>query len=61
MFYEAPILSLFIFGFPFGVISIVFYFLCCIDSNDNIDGTEEYSDTEDENEEKYLEENKGVF
>jgi len=55
MFYEAPFLSLLIFGFPFGVISIVFYFLCCVDSNEQSD--EDYlsnSDSEQEiNEEDY--------
>ena len=40
MFYEAPLLSLLIFGFPFAVISIVFYFLCCVDSNDPADEDE---------------------
>ena len=48
MFFEAPFLSMLIFGFPFGVISIVFYFLCCIESNDQSDEEFENSDTEDE-------------
>jgi len=55
MFYEAPFLSLLIFGFPFGVISVVFYFLCCVDSTEQMD--EEYvsnSESEDDvNEEDY--------
>ncbi len=48
MFYEAPFLSLIIFGFPFGVISIVFYFLCCIDSNEQMDDADEFSESEEE-------------
>lgn len=55
MFTEAPFLSLLIFGFPFGVISIVCYFLCCADSTDQLDETEEYSDTdEEEDEHQYI-------
>lgn len=55
MFYEAPFLSLLIFGFPFGVISIVCYFLCCVDSSDQSEGeNDEYSDTEEEDEHQYL-------
>ena len=34
MFVEAPFISMLIFGFPFIVISIVFYFLCCGDASD---------------------------
>ena len=57
MFYEAPFLSLLIFGFPFTVISIVFYFLCCVDSNDQ-ENEEFNSDTESEiNEDDYDEDN----
>ena len=48
MFFEAPFLSLLIFGFPFGVISIVCYFLCCLDTNDQLDEGEDYSDTDEE-------------
>lgn len=44
MFFEAPFLSLLIFGFPFGVISIVCYFLCCVDSSDQAESdNEEFS------------------
>lgn len=54
MFYEAPFLSLLIFGFPFAVISIVFYFLCCVDSNDQTDEENMNSDSGSEvNEEDY--------
>lgn len=35
MFVEAPFISLLIFGFPFGVISIVCYFMCCVDASDS--------------------------
>lgn len=49
MFFEAPFLSLLIFGFPFGVISIVFYFLCCVDANEEMD--EDYLSNSDSNEE----------
>ena len=49
MFNEAPFLSLLIFGFPFGIISVVFYFLCCMDSNDQQDSGElTDSDQEDD-------------
>lgn len=51
MFIEAPFISLLIFGFPFSVISIVFYFLCCLDSNDEQNENEgEGSDSSDEDE-----------
>lgn len=54
MFFEAPFLSLLIFGFPFSVISIVFYFLCCADTSDQSDEEEFNSDTEDDiNDEQY--------
>ena len=35
------IIILVIFGFPFGVISIVCYFLCCMDSSDQIESDNE--------------------
>lgn len=54
MFIEAPFISLLIFGFPFGVISIVFYFLCCIDSTEtDLDHEENLSDS-DEDDQQYL-------
>lgn len=54
MFIEAPFLSLLIFGFPFMVISIVFYFLCCVDTSDQDEEMMENSDSEDElNDEDY--------
>ena len=59
MFFEAPFLSLLIFGFPFGVISIVCYFLCCLDTNDQLDEGEDYSDTDAEDLE-YEEEEKQI-
>jgi hypothetical protein len=58
MFIEAPIISLLIFGFPFGVISIVFYFLCCLDTTDDPQSNQNDlndSDAEDE-QQAYLEE-----
>ncbi|CAF0717772.1 unnamed protein product [Brachionus calyciflorus] len=56
MFIEAPIISLFIFGIPFGVISIVFYFLCCMDTTDQTEGEELHdSDVEDDHQ-YYLDE-----
>jgi len=46
MFTEAPIISTIIFGLPFGVISIVCYFLCCFEGSDQSE--EELSDSEAE-------------
>lgn len=46
MFTEAPIVSTIIFGLPFGVISIVCYFLCCFEGSDQPE--EELSDSEAE-------------
>jgi hypothetical protein len=58
MFYEAPFLSLLIFGFPFGVISIVFYFLCCLDSGeDQVEGELSDESDIDGDQEYYLDEN----
>lgn len=54
MFVEAPFISLLIFGFPFGVISIVCYFMCCVDAADTADEPEELSDSEAEDEHQYL-------
>jgi len=54
MFFEAPFLSLLIFGFPFGVISIVFYFLCCVDSNDQEPDDEEDYESNSEDEDYYV-------
>ena len=57
MFTEAPIISLLIFGFPFGVISVVCYFLCCLDSVDDSPEGEDLSDSElDDDEEHSLRE-----
>lgn len=54
MFSESPLLTLIIFGFPFGVISIVCYFLCCVDSTDQSDPEDaEYSDSEGEDEDEH--------
>ena len=53
MFFEAPFLSLLIFGFPFSVISIVFYFLCCADSSDQPDDEFNSDSDDDLNEEQY--------
>ena len=53
MFTEAPIISLLIFGFPFGVISIVCYFLCCLDSVDDTPEGEDLSDSEVDDDEEY--------
>ena len=63
MFIEAPLISLLIFGFPFGVISIVCYFLCCVDSNDEPDEDEPRSDDSEEEEEhhNYLEEDSKLY
>ena len=59
MLIESPFLSLLIFGFPMGIISIVIYFICCLDSSDQPEDENEYSDTETELDEKeYLESNK---
>jgi hypothetical protein len=59
MFTEAPIISLLIFGFPFGVISIVCYFLCCVDLSEQPEDEDrehlDDSDAEDEHQ-YYLEE-----
>ena len=52
MFVEAPFISLMIFGLPFGVISIVCYFLCCVDASDQPEA-EDFSDSEEE-EHQYL-------
>ena len=61
MFTEAPIISLLIFGFPFGVISIVCYFLCCLDSVDDSPEGEDLSDSElDDDEEHSLREARKV-
>ena len=58
MLIESPFLSLLIFGFPMGIISIVIYFICCLDSSDQPEDENEYSDTETELDEKeYLESN----
>ena len=46
MFNEAPVISLFIFGLPFGVISVVCYFLCCFEPSEQTE--EELSDSEEE-------------
>lgn len=53
MFYEAPIISLLIFGFPFGVISVVCYFLCCLDSTDDTTEGNDLSDSEIDDDEEY--------
>lgn len=50
MFAEAPFISLLIFGFPFGVISIVCYFMCCVDSSDDNPEQEPLTDSEAEEE-----------
>lgn len=50
MFAEAPFISLLIFGFPFGVISIVCYFMCCVDSSDDNPEHEPLTDSEAEEE-----------
>lgn len=50
MFVEAPFISLLIFGFPFGVISIVCYFMCCVDSSDESGEPDDLSDSEAEEE-----------
>lgn len=47
MFIEAPFISLLIFGFPFGVISIVCYFLCCLDTSDSNEENEPHSDVDE--------------
>ena len=46
MFTEAPFISLLIFGLPFGVISIVFYFICCMDTGDNSNYEEDPNETD---------------
>lgn len=48
MFIEAPFISLLIFGLPCGIISIVFYFICCMETNDESNGEEDQSDTDAE-------------
>lgn len=56
MFIEAPVISMLIFGFPFSVISIVFYFLCCLDSGeDQMDEGEEGEEDGSETEEELME------
>ena len=61
MFIEAPFISLLIFGLPCGIISIVFYFICCMETNDESYGEEDQSDTDaedgEENDEQLQEEN----
>ena len=57
MFIESPLISLLIFGFPIGIISIVCYFICCIDSVDEPNSEEDLSDSDmDEGEEEQAEE-----
>lgn len=56
MFVEAPVISLFIFGLPFGVISIVFYFLCCMDSNDQPENEEAHDSEIEDDHQYYLDE-----
>jgi len=59
MFVEAPFISLLIFGLPFGIISIVFYFICCMDTSDpsynEEDQTDSEGDEDGENEEQLQE------
>ncbi len=63
MFTEAPFISLLIFGLPCGIISIVFYFICCMDTSDTSNGEDDQSDTDaedcdgEENDELLQEEN----
>jgi hypothetical protein len=51
MFIEAPFISLLIFGIPFGVISIVCYFLCCFEASDQPEFDELSDDSDLENDE----------
>jgi hypothetical protein len=46
MFIEAPFISLLIFGLPFGIISIVIYFICCMDTTDQPNSDEDLSDSD---------------
>ena len=60
MFVEAPFISLLIFGFPFGVISIVCYFMCCVDTPDSSE--DELSDSEAEEEhQNFLDETSKLY
>lgn len=51
MFIEAPLISLLIFGIPFGVLSIVCYFLCCFEASEQPEFEQLSDDSELENEE----------
>ena len=63
MFVEAPFISLMIFGIPFAVISIVCYFLCCLEGSESteVDELSEDSELDDEEKNQFNESNLNII